>query len=88
MLKSGIIHPSQTHFSSLLLLVRKQDGSWHLCVDYWALNKERVKVKFPISIVEELLDELYSATIFSKLDLRSSYHQIRVCTEDFPKTAF
>jgi hypothetical protein len=84
MLQQGIIQPSSSAFSSLVLLVKKQDGSWRFCMDYQALNAKTVRDMFSILVV----DELRGARFFTKLDLQSSYHQVRMVADDVEKTAF
>lgn len=78
LLALGHIRPSSSPFASSVVLVKKKDGTLHMCIDYWALNRMTLKNRYTISCIDEMMDELRGAKYFSKIDLHSGYHQIRV----------
>ncbi|KAL0536641.1 hypothetical protein IC582_025599 [Cucumis melo] len=88
LLDKGFIRPSVSPWGAPVLFVKKKDGSMRLCIDYRELNKVTVKNRYPLPRIDDLFDQLQGATVFSKIDLRSGYHQLRIKDEDIPKTAF
>jgi hypothetical protein len=88
LLDKGFIHPSSSPWGCPALFVSKKDKDLCLCVDYQPLNAVTIKNKYPLPRIDILFDQLLGAQVFSKIDLRSGYHQIKICAEDIPKIAF
>ena len=88
LLDKGFIRPSVSPWGAPVLFVKKKDGTMRLCIDYRELNQVTIKNKYPLPRIDDLFDQLQGARIFSRIDLKSGYHQIRVKTEDIPKSAF
>jgi len=87
-LEKQFIRPSVSPWGAPVLLVKKKDGSMRLCVDYRPLNKVTIKNRYPLPRIDDLMDQLVGAEVFSKIDLRSGYHHIKVKAEDISKIAF
>ncbi|GJX59978.1 putative reverse transcriptase domain-containing protein, partial [Tanacetum coccineum] len=84
----GFIRPSTLPWGALVSFVKKKDGSFRMCIDYGELNKLTVKNRYLLPRIDDLFDQLQDSSVYSKIDLRSGYHQLRVRDEDIPKTAF
>ena len=88
LLSKGFIKTSTSPWGAPVLFVKKKDGSLRLCIDYRQLNKVTIRNQYPLPRIDDLFDQLQGAKVFSKIDLRSGYHQLKVRREDVPKTAF
>jgi hypothetical protein len=86
--ENGYIRPSILPWVAPVLFVEKKDGTKRMCIDYRSLNEVTIKNKYPLPRIEDLFDQLRGASVFSKIDLRSCYHQLRIRPLDIPRTAF
>nr|GEV26582.1 putative reverse transcriptase domain-containing protein [Tanacetum cinerariifolium] len=86
--EKGFIRPSSSPWGAPVLFFKKKDRSFHMCIDYRELNKLTVKNRYPLPRIDDLFDQLQGSSMYSKIDLRSGYYQLRVREEDIPKTAF
>jgi hypothetical protein len=88
LLDKGFIRPSSSPWGAPVLFMNKKDGSRRMCVDYRSLNEVTIKNKYPLPRIEDLFDQMRGSTVFSRIDLRSGYHQLKIRTKDIPKIAF
>ena len=88
MVNKGFVRPSTSPWGAPVLFVKKKDGGMRLCIDYRELNKVTIRNQYPLPRIDDLFDQLQGAKVFSKIDLRSGYHQLRVHNEDVPKASF
>ncbi|GKE04821.1 putative reverse transcriptase domain-containing protein, partial [Tanacetum coccineum] len=88
LLEKGFIRPSSSPWGAPVLFVKKKDGSFRICIDYRELNKLTIKNRYPLPRIDDLFDQLQGSSVYSKIDLRSGYHQLRIREEDIPITAF
>ena len=88
LLSKGFIRQSFSPWGAPVLFIRKKERSFHMCIDYQELNKLTVKNRYPLPCIDDLFDQLQVASYFSKIDLRSEYHRLRVLEEDVPRIAF
>ncbi|GJZ89290.1 putative reverse transcriptase domain-containing protein [Tanacetum coccineum] len=86
--EKGFIRPSSSPWGAPVLFVKKKDGSFRMCIDYQELNKLTIKNRYPLPRIDDLFDQLQGSSVYSKIDLWSSYHQLRIREEDIPITAF
>jgi hypothetical protein len=86
LLDPGLICPSVSSWGAPVIFIRKKDGSWRLCIDCRQLNKAAINNQYPLPRIDDLFDQMKGATVFSKIDLRSGYHQLRIKEDDVPKT--
>ena len=88
LVSEGFVRPSTSPWGAHVLFVKKKDGSLRLCIDYRELNKVTIRNQYPLSRIDDLFDQLQGARVFSKIDLRSGYHQLKIRSKDVPRTAF
>jgi hypothetical protein len=88
LLDMGLIHPSVSPWGALFIFIQKKDGSWRLFINYHQLNKDMIKNQYPLLRIDDLFDQMKGTTVFSKIDLRSGYHQLQIKEDDIPKIAF